>query len=131
MAVMGDGESESRGIRSYRDLVAWQVAMELIPKVYRLCEGFPYHERFGLTSQLQRAAVSVAANIAEGQARFFPRPFAYHLRVANGSLAEVDTLLNVAVRLDYVAEATIEQLAPYVTRLRRLLCGLIKKLETA
>ncbi|HEX4148238.1 MAG TPA: four helix bundle protein, partial [Pirellulales bacterium] len=77
--------------RNYRDLIAWQKAMDLVVMVYQLTREFPTEERYGLSQQLQRAAVSVASNIAEGQGRESIREFANFLSIAHGSLREVET----------------------------------------
>ena len=74
----------------YRELIAWQKSMTLVKKVYALSKGFPNDERFGLTSQIRRAAVSVPSNIAEGQGRDSTREFIHHLSIAYGSLMEVE-----------------------------------------
>lgn len=84
---------------NYRDLKVWQKAMELTIDTYALAKLFPDSERFGLTSQVQRAAVSVPANIAEGHAIGLPKPFLRHLRIALGSLAELETHFQLAARL--------------------------------
>ncbi len=91
-------------IRSYRDLIAWQKAMDLVDLVYDLADTFPRREQFGLTSQVTRAVVSVAANIAEGQARPTARDFANFLATARSSLHETETLLTIAVRRKFVSE---------------------------
>ena len=99
-------------IRSYKDLIAWQQSMELVVACYRLTEGFPSSERYGLASQLQRAAVSVPANIAEGHSRRTRGAYINHLSIAYGSLAELETHILIAGRLKYVApghEATCLQ----------------------
>jgi four helix bundle protein len=85
-------------IREHRDLDAWRVAMDAVLETYRLSADFPNTEIYGLTSQMRRAAVSVPSNIAEGQARRF-RAAINHLSVALGSIAELDTQLELAVRL--------------------------------
>ncbi len=95
-------ELRSAPIASFRDLVVWQKAMDLVDMVYVLSRKFPTQEGYGLTGQLTRAAVSVPANIAEGQARSTRRDFAHFLTVAKGSLNETQTLLLVAVRQKYV-----------------------------
>src|SRR6185295_7508902 len=88
---------------SYRDLIVWQSAMQLAEDTYKLCARFPRSERFGLGAQLQRCAVSVPLNIAEGQARGSTRDYLRFLSIARGSAAEVETQLLLAQRLGYVA----------------------------
>jgi four helix bundle protein len=87
---------------SYRDLVAWQRAVELVTHVYRVTKTFPNDERFGLTSQLRRAAVSVPSNIAEGQGRFSRGEFKQFLGHARGSLLEMETQITIATNLGYL-----------------------------
>lgn len=89
-------------IQNHRDLEAWQVAMDAVTETYKLSADFPSTETYGLMSQMRRAAVSVPSNIAEGQARKF-RAAINHLSIALGSLAELDTQLEVAIRLAYVS----------------------------
>jgi len=92
--------------RGHKDLRVWQSAMLLVEDVYRLTSTFPREEQFGLTSQMRRAAVSVPSNIAEGSARSGTKELLYFLDVATGSLAELDTQLELALRLKYCAEIT-------------------------
>ena len=94
---------------SYRSLAVWQKAMTLIEEVYKLSEGFPGREQYGLTSQLRRASVSIAANLAEGHARATKKDYAHFVSMARGSLAEVETYLILAGRLQL---ATKDQLTP-------------------
>jgi four helix bundle protein len=91
--------------RNHRSLRAWQQAVELVGSIYRLTGAFPDTERYGLTSQMQRAAVSVPANIAEGAARAGTKELLRFLSFATGSLSELDTLVEVAVNLGYIADA--------------------------
>ena len=91
-------------IRSYKDLVVWQKGIELVEEVYRLTARFPNHERYGLAGQMQRAAVSVPSNIAEGHERHHLNEYLQHLSIALASLAEVETQLEIARRLKYVAQ---------------------------
>ena len=91
--------------RNHRNLRAWQQAVDLVCAVYRFTEAFPDSERYGLSSQMRRAAVSVPANIAEGFARSGTRELIHFLSIASGSLSELDTLAEVAVRLGYVSNA--------------------------
>jgi four helix bundle protein len=96
-------------VSSYKDLIVWQKAMDLVMLVYELTKGFPKEETYGLMNQLRRAAVSVPSNIAEGHERRSTAEFRNFLSIARGSLAEVETQLLLAQRLGYLKEA---QLAP-------------------
>ncbi len=87
--------------QSYRDLIAWQKAMDFVMDVYRTSKGFPRDELYGLASQLRRAAVAVPTNIAEGQARFSANEFHYFLARARGWLVEGETELTIAQNLTY------------------------------
>ncbi len=116
-------------INSYRDLKVWQTAMELVVQVYRLSQSFPQQERFGLTSQVQRAAVSIPSNIAEGHARDSTRDFLHHLSFALGSLAEVETQLELANRLGYLEFSSESQIMKSLDELGKMLRGLQKSLK--
>lgn len=116
-------------IRSYRDLVAWQRAFELGKQVHQLARTFPRDELFMLTSQTRRACTSVAMNIAEGYGRGTRAEYVRFLKIARGSLYEVDTALLFARDLSYINE---EQYLPTEQLLReteRVLAGLIRSLE--
>lgn len=95
-------EQSTAAGHTLRDLRAWQKAMEVAEQVYRITRVFPRDERFGLTGQCRRAAVSIAANIAEGHGRESPPYFVQSLRVAQGSAAELDTELELASRFGYL-----------------------------
>lgn len=86
----------------YSELVVWQKAMDLVEKVYVLTEKFPAEEKFGLTSQMRRAAVSIPVNITEGHGRKYTNAFQNHLSIASGSLMEVETLLQISKRLGLI-----------------------------
>ncbi len=112
-------------IKSYRDLLIWQKGMALAKQVYAMTHTFPSDERFGLTAQMRRAVVSVPSNIAEGQARQGRKEFIQFLSHAEGSLAELDTQLALAVQLGYCqpsdamgSEATIAELQKMIATLR-------------
>ena len=113
---------------SYRDLVAWQKGLDLVVEIYRITEGFPKSEIYGLTSQLRRAAVSVPSNIAEGQAHFSKQEFRHFLRHSRGSLAEVETQLLIAHRLSYMGQPPTDKLLNSVSEIGRILNGLIASL---
>lgn len=88
--------------QGYRSLKVWQKAMDLVILCYKRTERFPRNEQYGLTSQLQRAAVSIPANIAEGHERRHPKEYIQHLSIASGSLAELETHILIANRLNYI-----------------------------
>jgi four helix bundle protein len=96
-------------LQSYRDLEVWQKSMDLVEEIYRLTRGFPKEEQFGLTSQIRRAAVSVPANIAEGYGRKHRKEYLNHLSMANGSLLEAETHLQIAVRLEYLDREQVKK----------------------
>ena len=86
-------------IKTYRGLEVWKMAIEMVESIYLLTKLFPEDEKFGLTSQLRRAAVSIPANIAEGYGRIHKGDYVHHLSIARGSLMELETHLTIAVRL--------------------------------
>ncbi len=115
--------------RSYRDLVAWTKAMELISEVYRATQAFPKEEAYGLTSQLRRAAVSVASNIAEGQGRLSKGEFHQFLGHARGSLMEVETQVLIALNLGYLSRSEADRLLSKSAEAGRVLNGLIASMS--
>ncbi|MGD9714469.1 MAG: four helix bundle protein [Phycisphaerae bacterium] len=115
-------------IQSFRDLIAWKKSVALCSRVYEATKTFPSDEKFGLTSQLQRASVSVPSNIAEGYARDTTRDYIKFLWIAHGSLAEVETQLVVATNLNYLRPETYEGLLADVHEIGRVLRALIRSL---
>jgi four helix bundle protein len=115
--------------RNYKDLVVWQRAINLVPKIYAAIKGFPVEERYSLCNQLRRAAVSVPANIAEGQARHSAKEFHHHLAIAKGSLAELHTLLIVAHRLAYLSADQLASLEKEIDEVSRPLFGLMASIR--
>lgn len=115
--------------KSYRDLVAWQKAMDLVAATYRITAQFPRDEIYGLTSQLRRAAVSIPSNIAEGQGRYGTAEFRHFLRQANGSLMELETQLLIAERLDYITSDEASKLLNHTAEVGKILHGLIASLD--
>jgi four helix bundle protein len=116
-------------VRGFKDLVVWQKSMGLIEQIYRLTQGFPKQETYGLSSQVQRAAVSIAANIAEGNGRDSTREYIHHLAFSLGSLAEVETYLDVSLRLGYAKANAISILEGQCDEIGRMLRGLQKSLR--
>lgn len=116
---------------AYSDLLVWQKAMDLVVEVYRLCQTFPSTERYGLTSQMQRAAVSIPSNIAEGQARKSSGAFLNHLSIAAGSLAELETQLILSQRLGLCTEQACSPILSHTNEIGRMLTGLKSSLATS
>ncbi|OYW13590.1 MAG: four helix bundle protein, partial [Rhodospirillales bacterium 12-54-5] len=114
-------------VRSYKDLVAWQKAIELADKIYEITERFPKHELYGLCAQIRRATVSVPSNIAEGSVRG-KKEFSHFLNIARGSLAEVETQIIIAARRNYVTQHEAEEIESTAEELSRVLMGLLKSL---
>ena len=121
--MTGNGE-----IRSYRDLLIWQQGMALAKQIYAMTRTFPGDERFGLTAQMRRAVVSVPSNIAEGQARHGRREFVQFLSHAEGSLAELDTQLTLAVELGYCRPSDADGSVATVAELQKMMASLRRKL---
>jgi four helix bundle protein len=117
-------------IKSHRDLIVWQKAMELVVAVYRACKSYPKDETYGLISQTRRAAVSIPANIAEGQGRRLSKEFEQFLANARGSLLELDTHLELALRLEYINPAQHSVLHQQLNEVGRLLNGLMRAINT-
>jgi four helix bundle protein len=115
-------------IQSYRDLDAWQLAMEAVVATYRVSRAFPQEERFGLCAQVRRAAVSIPSNIAEGRSRLGTGEFRHSVSMARGSVAEVETQLAVAVALDFLNAGDITGLSSQLDRLSKMLFGLYRRL---
>ena len=114
----------------YRELKVWQLAMELAEDVYKLCAEFPRQETYGLISQMQRAAVSIPSNIAEGQARNSGKEFMRFLGIARGSLAELETQLMLAQRLGYIAVEKANIVLGKAEEIGKMLKGLQKSIVT-
>ena len=118
-------------IRSYRDLKVWQKAMDLVEESYRIAKRLPKSETFGLASQIQRAAVSIPANIAEGHGREHLGDYLHHLSVATGSLMELETHFLIAGRLSYVEASEVEAILNHTGEVSRMLSGLTTSLKSS
>ena len=111
---------------NYRDLIAWQKAMDLVETVYKASESMPSDERFGLVRQMRRAGVSIPTNIAEGEGRRYSGAFLNHLSIAHGSLRELETHLMLALRLRQLSTNQVEPLLGQAAEVGRLINGLIR-----
>jgi four helix bundle protein len=114
---------------SFRDLKVWRDAMTRVEDVYRVSARFPAIERFGLTSQIRRAAVSISSNIGEGKRRKRQRAFLHHLDIALGSQGELEVQLELARRLGFTATKDIERVMNRAAEVGRMLNGLIESLQ--
>jgi four helix bundle protein len=112
----------------YKDLIAWQKAMDLASALYDVTETFPKRETYSLTDQMRRAAVSVPSNIAEGQAHHSDREFRRFLRRSRGSLVELETQVLIARRRNYLSELQAAELLKRADEVSRILSGLISSL---
>lgn len=110
--------------KNYRDLIAWQRAMDLVEVVYLESASRPIEERFGLTAQMRRAAVSVPANIAEGQGRSICGEFLNHLSVAHGSVRELETHAMIASRLKFIEQGAVNRILEGAAEVGRLVSAL-------
>jgi len=114
--------------KPHKKLDVWQAAMNATKVVYELTKPFPEEEKFGLVSQMRRAAVSIPCNIAEGAARQGRREFRNFVSMAQGSLSELDTQLELSVLLEYLSKEKIEEIEGHLLRIDRMLSGLIRSL---
>jgi len=117
-------------MEGHKDLLVWQKAMDLVIAIYGLTRGFPKYETYGLASQIQRAAVSIPSNIAEGHALKQTLAYARHLAIASGSLAEIETQLEIATRLGYNPDLC-QKLLLQAGEIGRMLMGLRRSLATS
>ena len=120
----------NRTERPHKKLIVWQEAMELFSLVYHLCIDFPTDEKFGMISQMKRAAVSVPSNIAEGAARKSNKETIQFFYISLGSLSELDTLNTLAKNLNFTDENKFNELDEKINRVSALLNGLIEKRKT-
>jgi four helix bundle protein len=121
-------QDTSLAVQSYRDLIAWQKAMDLVTRVYTCTESFPKTEVYGLTSQLRRAAVSIPSNIAEGHARLSSGEFRQFLGHALGSLCELETQVLISERLGYIGPDQRAALLVQTAETGRIINGLLRRL---
>ncbi len=119
---------QKMSIQSYRQLIAWQKAMELVKLVYEMSDDFPADERFGLTSQIRKAVVSIPSNIAEGQGRNSTKEFINHLSIAYGSLMETETQTLVAEMRNYSTPEKRGSVMEKSSEVGRLINGLSNSL---
>jgi four helix bundle protein len=122
-------DKKGGGVRPHEKLEVWNRAVEFVTVIYRTTDGFPKEEKFGLTSQIRRAAVSIPANIAEGAGRESAREFIHFLSNAQGSASELATELIIAYRLGFQGETAYHELISELDNIGRMIYGLSQHLK--
>lgn len=115
--------------RSYKDLVVWQKAIELVAAIYSITDNFPEREKYALATQMRRASVSIPSNIAEGRSRSTRKDFINFLYIALGSSTELETQLIIAEKLHYISHHQFTKAADALSEICRMLHAIIRKLE--
>src|SRR3990167_4237956 len=118
-------------IKSYRDLIVWQKAIQLVTQVYRMTRTLPKEELYGLLAQIRRSAVSIPSNIAEGYGRNSTNDYLRFLQIAMGSLYELQTQLEICLNLEYLSKEEFESIDEQSREIERMLSSLIKKVEAS
>lgn len=116
------------GIKSHKDLVVWNLAMDYVVLIYKAVHNFPQEEKFGLSLQMRRCAVSIPSNIAEGAARYSIKEYVHFLHIALGSLSELETQIEISNRLMYISDTT--DLMDWNHKIRSYLVALIRSLRS-
>jgi four helix bundle protein len=116
-------------VRDHKDLLVWQKAKDLVKEIYKATAGFPNAERFNLTSQMQRAAVSIPSNIAEGYMRSSRKEYVYFLAIAAGSASELETLTILSFELEFLTKEQYDSINSKLSEIRRMLFAMRKKLS--
>jgi four helix bundle protein len=122
---------ETSTMAEYKNLAIWQKSMDLAMQVYDITEKFPSNETYGLASQMQRAAVSIPSNIAEGYGRKSDKEFYYFLHIARGSMYELQTQLYIAAGRDYVSDENVFHINEMIEEISKMTAGLLRRLEKA
>jgi len=116
--------------RPHKNLEVWKESIELVQVLYKILKNFPIEEKYGIISQLKRAAISVPSNISEGAARKTDKEMYQFLSIAAGSLSEIDTLLEISKRLELLNDDDHKVLFEKVEKIDALLRGLMKRIKT-
>jgi len=128
--IMKAIENSGVSIKSYRDLMVWQIAIDLVTDIYKLTQFFPAEERHGLVNQMRRSAVSIPCNIAEGKARRSSASLLYFLKIAQGSIAELQTQIEIAQQLQYTEHYKVKFIWQKTESVSKMLYVLSRKIET-
>lgn len=117
-------------MKTYRGLQVWQKSMTLVTEVYKISKGFPKDEAYGLTSQIRRCAISIPSNMAEGYGRNSTNEYIHFLRIATGSLYELQTQMEISMNLCYLNRDEFDKLYEVSREIERMLSSLIRKLSS-
>ena len=117
-------------MKTYRELQVWQKSMTLVAEIYKISKGFPKDEAYGLTSQVRRSAISIPSNMAEGYGRNSTNEYIHFLRIATGSLYELQTQMEISVNLQYLDRGEFDKLYELSREIERMLSSLIRKLSS-
>jgi four helix bundle protein len=115
-------------MKTHKELNVWKDSIDLVVEVYRITKLFPKEELYGIVSQIRRSAVSVPANISEGSARNYSKEFIRFLRIAQASLSELETLIQISLKLNYLNEDNYQDLQGKIFKINAQLSGLIKSI---
>jgi four helix bundle protein len=120
---------EQQKIRGFKDLIVWQRSVALAVKIYQITRNYPREETYGLTSQLRRAAVSIPSNIAEGHGKGSRPSFASHIDIALGSAAELETQLEISLKIGFLSQSDSDSLLAELNEIVKMLYGLLNKVQ--
>lgn len=115
--------------RQHRKLDVWKMSMEFVREIYQVTESFPKSEVYGLTSQMRRSAISIPSNLAEGAARKGTKEFSQFLNIAQGSISELDTQIELSLMLSYIDKRIYEDLMEKLNAISKMLFGLSRSLS--
>lgn len=121
--------TQNQKILSYRDLVVWQKSKDFVIRLYKITNSFPTEEKFGLTSQMRRSAISIPSNIAEGRGRRSRKDFVQFLYMSVGSLCELETQIEIAKDLRFIKEVEYNDCIASLKEIGRMLASMIEKLK--
>lgn len=116
-------------IKSYKDLLVWQKGIEIVKEIYLICKDLPKDEVFGLQSQMKRAAISIPSNIAEGYGRNYTQNYIQFIKIARGSLLELETQIIISKELDMISEDKFDKIINLITEENKMLNAFIKSIS--
>jgi len=122
-------EAQRHKVKTYRDLLVWQKAMQLVTQIYKITKSIPKNEIYGLISQIRRSSVSIPSNIAEGYGRKSTNDYVRYLQISSGSLYELQTQLEICLNLEYLPQKIFDKIYEQSREVERMLSSLIRKLS--